>query len=1365
MLSLRTIVFLCAFYVCAVRVTVLPGYQGISVSNSEYTTKTLAEYGLTTNSTEGTYAFFFNQGALKQSYMPIVRLFAGNQTVSEIGMDVIGYYSSWNSLRADFEAEAASFEAQWAMIVLSLRFNISLQLDFSVFVGRQQLYFSNYVFYAAEKSAFFMGDYFVIGPSEYYGIIHSLNVFTSVQNPKILAKYGLLPDFTANIGSLFVLNVIVIQENYFANYSGNVSSLSTIEVAGESYISITVDENQCTSGICVNGYNKTIEQVFPLIDLTKPNFDISVSGLAAVCLSGTYQLANNQLSLTLNNASYNKRLQFKFIRQFDLYFSAFDVLEFNIIQFGPLQSQLFAVGNQTYQLILDLGALEYQTNPVLSSYNCSDCGLIVQNKVITISNPDEITYFISLEAFNELFLASFSLTLVKSSGFSISLVTKKYYSVSVVEVPIVIVDQLYADFNAHYCTSSVGIIENGVLYVALTKRTSVTVQCTSIAGFKNSTTSVLIINTPPIIAPIPVLTAWKNTVISYNITATDAENDPTILTSPDFIITSTVLYFNATKTGQFCGTILANDSFQLSSQTVCIQVSSPPDLSRLSNTCIINRLCLLDRSLFPGDLLIENYSVSQQFAYWVPLALGTYTLPVVLMSQYGSIISGTLTTTVVPSVLIDLVPTRYYICGTSFTYNLTSKSLLYYQSSITGNLNIEGLEIYGIAAHQPYYDVFIASLVSYCNLVFSILCDVPESLQDLSFDLEYGQNWTYLLPALSASYYSVDYSGIRIEPINGRMFWDFANETISVTIYINDPRFKATSFMVHFNVSQYPSIAYVDQTQLLFYTNQEHVIALRLLNYYNTEISIETSIFDGQITDSTLYLTTNLTETVFALMSTVSLFQGNYSFTYLFLLFAYTQPSPILDDISFYCEINKEYHINLLNCILHSDVHYTLPNYLPFKLIAAGAILNGWELILYANTQLLTFSLSACLSNICTTKKYAIPCYYPLEVFITVPTVYTNVAVAIPITVKVYTRELQISDLSALWIEGSLSGMYLQSTGMLEWTPPEQYSGQTVTIKVHAEIASLPNQTCKEYLDFSTKSFEVLPHFLPDVNSTRVKDSDMYCLITIEQPNSQCYLVRNVSEIFGYEDVTYAISYPNSSVYYLENGVVYWNRSSLTANFTQISSNIILQVTDSLGGIIYTFPFYFTPKYIPMISDLFSPFGEPANSVFYDCFCQRSFTVLIGTSQYPGISLSQINATISTSESLTLVNGTVSWTPLFSGFSYLTINLTSREGVSASRTFQIEVKNNVLPVCSIPSESLRMYPMGLFQLNLSSFCKDADGEMVEFSIESGPKGAFLQGNVMNWQSGAGDLGIKYAVDIGMTNQYGTCPSQAGFSQY
>ena len=94
------------------------------------------------------------------------------------------------------------------LFVLSISYNKSLTLDFTVFISGQQYSFSVKDYFLSAEPSLLQSSYFVIGGNRTnFGIIHSLNIFTTTQDPLFLSQYSLLSLFYTNQNSFFLLNV------------------------------------------------------------------------------------------------------------------------------------------------------------------------------------------------------------------------------------------------------------------------------------------------------------------------------------------------------------------------------------------------------------------------------------------------------------------------------------------------------------------------------------------------------------------------------------------------------------------------------------------------------------------------------------------------------------------------------------------------------------------------------------------------------------------------------------------------------------------------------------------------------------------------------------------------------------------------------------------------------------------------------------------------------------------------------------------------------------------------------------------------------------------------------------------------------
>ena len=77
----------------AVKIEILPSYVGQPVVFQEYFTDTLEFYGLDQDYNQGTYAFFYYQENPSDN-VSIIKLATVFETISEIGKDFSGFYSS-----------------------------------------------------------------------------------------------------------------------------------------------------------------------------------------------------------------------------------------------------------------------------------------------------------------------------------------------------------------------------------------------------------------------------------------------------------------------------------------------------------------------------------------------------------------------------------------------------------------------------------------------------------------------------------------------------------------------------------------------------------------------------------------------------------------------------------------------------------------------------------------------------------------------------------------------------------------------------------------------------------------------------------------------------------------------------------------------------------------------------------------------------------------------------------------------------------------------------------------------------------------------------------------------------------------------
>lgn len=346
-----------------------------------------------------------------------------------------------------------------------------------------------------------------------------------------------------------------------------------------------------------------------------------------------------------------------------------------------------------------------------------------------------------------------------------------------------------------------------------------------------------------------------------------------------------------------------------------VQVVDQPEIDLTVKYCIKNRICYFSVSGLDGTLIISQMTVSENYAYWVPGNTGEYLLDFVLTSKFSSVITGKFTFIVNEATDIDLVPTRYYIVNSEFELTLNPISVLNdYTTTGTGGLEISGLTLTGTVSEIDYYSVKVQETLSenYVNLVFSMICDDPPTATDLSFTMSYGEPWRYELDYQAFSTYSV--TGLDCEDLNGILTLDFPESSNVYTVTIKDLRFPQYDFTINLNVQYPPRLLPIDQTQLLFYTSAEQVILIYYETAPDVSLDFDSTIFTAEVHSGYIQLTTYLEDTYYNLLSYITITNDGFSDTVFFYIFVYLKLLPIFSEISFPCEIGKNYSIDLRNC-------------------------------------------------------------------------------------------------------------------------------------------------------------------------------------------------------------------------------------------------------------------------------------------------------------------------------------------------------------------------------------------------------------------------------------------------------------------
>lgn len=187
---------------------IFPSYINIEVSSQVSQSQKLSDYGLATDTTEGTYAFFYYQPSNLGGSFKILELKSNSQSFSTISVDENSYSSVWGNLDADFSTRGAFLDGKWNVVVLTLRSGTYSELEFTVFYGETEMFFSVLDHKSAFLTGFAIDAYFVIGGSGEAGYISGLRFFENpIDDRSLFVKYGLISDFTVNVGEQFVMKV------------------------------------------------------------------------------------------------------------------------------------------------------------------------------------------------------------------------------------------------------------------------------------------------------------------------------------------------------------------------------------------------------------------------------------------------------------------------------------------------------------------------------------------------------------------------------------------------------------------------------------------------------------------------------------------------------------------------------------------------------------------------------------------------------------------------------------------------------------------------------------------------------------------------------------------------------------------------------------------------------------------------------------------------------------------------------------------------------------------------------------------------------------------------------------------------------
>lgn len=377
-----------------------------------------------------------------------------------------------------------------------------------------------------------------------------------------------------------------------------------------------------------------------------------------------------------------------------------------------------------------------------------------------------------------------------------------------------------------------------------------------------------------------------------------------------------------------------------------------------------------------------------------------------------------------------------------------------------------------------------------------------------------------------------------------------------------------------------------------------------------------------------------------------------------------------------------------------------------------------------------------------TTVTYTVICLDPLVVYLADNTVIEGFVYTDTISVTRNGVSLSMSSMSKIYITGDKpNSMTISSLGIVTYTPINIFS-QSLSLIIYVEDNNTPPHS-----GTYTSTLSVVQHNIPVFTISEVPDSMIYCMIDPTSPNSNCYLLDNISNILPAictDTCIYSISCNDASIS-LIGDVVTWNRTAIaSANLNDTSEAVTIVITDNYGVSKSSSEFVFTPNFIAVISDLYYSSAYPGIDIltgFTGCLWQREFTITDWTYIYPTSSeifSSQITAIISGSPSISLDSGILIWYPSTSGTYTLTITYTDPVSIVLTQTYSILIYLISSVSCSTYTQTSIFYTNTIFTLDLNSYCSlvaapDGSGDYVNtYSGSTMPSLSVLSSGIITW---------------------------------
>lgn len=480
-------------------------------------------------------------------------------------------------------------------------------------------------------------------------------------------------------------------------------------------------------------------------------------------------------------------------------------------------------------------------------------------------------------------------------------------------------------------------------------------------------------------------------------------------------------------------------------QNFTIVVYEYPEFGNSDFYCYVNRLCLYYRGNLTGSLTIDFFNVSDTYAYFVPSVSANLTVFLSLTTEYSCQTNSSINFIISAPLTFELISYG--------NYQSLSEVIHRIQNGESVNLNLLNLETVEILNVSDYYVVKMENSTNYYNLIFPSLTYTLLQAPNISVSIVYGVPWAFALPYYQCGAYSILSNDITVQDLNGIVYWEFPNSSLSLYGYLSDPRFSPILFEIDIQVLLPAEIEPIDQTQLLFYACTNQTINILYSIAPNASVSYDTTLFQVSLHPGVISLYSYISQSLYDYSTQISIENDGFTDILDLHLFVYPKLLITLYDIPIYCIIGQSVVVDLRNCKEYIDISYYVTDYQSFSIQTDLGVIEAWVLYIIPTALSTNFSLNACTDGTCVSRSYQLNCYFPLIVSASVPELYVGVQAVINVTVEMNGAALGTNELSSLWVEGTIPNMLVTNAGTILWNATADYT-TPCQIKIHASYNS-----------------------------------------------------------------------------------------------------------------------------------------------------------------------------------------------------------------------------------------------------------------------------------------------------------------------